>query len=1241
MKKIIRNIFSGILAFTVVIESLAVQTTAFAKENQGTLMVGSNELEDFTISRPADVVYNGKEQKQSVRVENTLGEVLTEGVDYKISYSYIADDQSMSGEQAPVNAGLILVSLEGKGSYVGHAGTFYSILPAPLRVDTDSAQKQYDGTPLTAGAAITGLVNGETVSIESTASITDVGRTLNTYRIKWDETAEETNYQITEEDIGTLTITPGVTERNGINAEGYHGVYDGREHLITAEATLPGSVLTYSTDGGVNWTADVPSFKDATDEEVRVRIRAKNSSYEYGTAEVEVGVKIDRARLTVYTDSARKSYDGKPLSAPGRITGLVGEETVGFETTGSRTEVGVSRNTYRLDWSGTEAAGANPANEFNYTVETGSIGFLTVSRAETELTIQAESKVFDGAPVEPIIISNRAEEEIEVSYYLVTGDGETLLSEAPKDAGGYRVVVTAPKSDQYWDANAESCFTIEKRQIAISLSVEKNSENPEGADLVATISNGIDDLVSSKLCAQFECIFEGSTIPSNYLVEVKKKGDAYEARLTLGTIPVGNYSVKSYLVFVSGQPENYSCDPTVKSFEKKYKDVTLTVADTEKELDAEAFTLYATVMDANGKEMSDPAVTFALESGNNISITANGTVTIKGAGEALVRVDFPGNEFYNPASAFATVTVKKGTIGIVTQAESKVYDGTPAECSARIVYGADRYPVVYSGTPRFTWYVKQGETWTQTRDNPVSAGVYKVEGSADADKNFNATTSVLHGEGCTFTISKMNPIVSDFTYMAPTDLVYDGNAKIATVISSSSIEGIGEVTVNYYGDAACITEIKPKNIGTYYVGITAAEGDNYKATTSALHDESWKFTIGKANAAAATVTANNRTYDGTDKPLVTVTGEAIGGTMYYAVTTENMAPTDDSLYSASIPAKTNAGTYYVWYKVVADSNHLDSIADCVLVSIAKREVTVSVENEVVTYDGSSHNGKTSYIFQNIVEGDAASISYTPSSGISQGTYSNGNFDAASFMVMHGNNDITVNYSLTTKTAGTLVIHPKPIVVVADAKYRALGAKDPQLTYTVTGLIGGDSLSGVLTREEGEKAGSYAILQGTLTAGSNYVIHYVGAALSILEEDYLDQLRRLLNDAIALGGSRTVTWEKGTGLPSDIMKILQEHPQITLIFKYYFGDRSYEVTIRGKDVVLDPSTPWYGPLNLFGCYGLTVGIINPSGVTGSYRVVRGDNLTKIARRFNTTVAWLVKVNLIKNPNLIWANQILKY
>jgi murein DD-endopeptidase MepM/ murein hydrolase activator NlpD len=47
---------------------------------------------------------------------------------------------------------------------------------------------------------------------------------------------------------------------------------------------------------------------------------------------------------------------------------------------------------------------------------------------------------------------------------------------------------------------------------------------------------------------------------------------------------------------------------------------------------------------------------------------------------------------------------------------------------------------------------------------------------------------------------------------------------------------------------------------------------------------------------------------------------------------------------------------------------------------------------------------------------------------------------------------------------------------------------------------------------------------------------------------------------------------------------------------------------------------------------------PSGRT--YRVVSGDNLTKIANQFRTTVPKLVALNNIKNPNLIFAGQVLK-
>ena len=45
-------------------------------------------------------------------------------------------------------------------------------------------------------------------------------------------------------------------------------------------------------------------------------------------------------------------------------------------------------------------------------------------------------------------------------------------------------------------------------------------------------------------------------------------------------------------------------------------------------------------------------------------------------------------------------------------------------------------------------------------------------------------------------------------------------------------------------------------------------------------------------------------------------------------------------------------------------------------------------------------------------------------------------------------------------------------------------------------MNGDQLSGTLSRTAGEVPGDYAILKGTLTGGSNYLLNYVGANLHI-------------------------------------------------------------------------------------------------------------------------------------------------
>ncbi|RIK46859.1 MAG: hypothetical protein DCC57_15050 [Chloroflexi bacterium] len=49
--------------------------------------------------------------------------------------------------------------------------------------------------------------------------------------------------------------------------------------------------------------------------------------------------------------------------------------------------------------------------------------------------------------------------------------------------------------------------------------------------------------------------------------------------------------------------------------------------------------------------------------------------------------------------------------------------------------------------------------------------------------------------------------------------------------------------------------------------------------------------------------------------------------------------------------------------------------------------------------------------------------------------------------------------------------------------------------------------------------------------------------------------------------------------------------------------------------------------------------HPSRCETTYRVRKGDNLTKIARHYRTSVHALVRANHIRNPNRIYAGQML--
>ena len=321
-----------------------------------------------TINKPSNKVYDGKEHKWSPAVADKEGNALVEGTDYEVAYST---------EDFTNVTGTITVTISGIGNYTGTVTRTYEITPKAYTVTTDSAKKVYDGTALTAGGKIEGIVDGEVVVVHTTGSQTEVGSTPNTYKLEWKK-ASSKNYKLKEDSIGTLTVTEqtidpgkdpdkpnpnysGVTINNPSNS-----VYNGKEHKWSpAVADKEGNALAEGTDYEVAY-----STSDFTNVTGTITVTISGIGNYTGT--VTRTYEITPKAYTVTTDSAKKVYDGTALTAGGKVEGIVSGETVEFTATGSRTDEGTSKNTYSLKWNGS-------AIETNYKLAKESIGDLTVT----------------------------------------------------------------------------------------------------------------------------------------------------------------------------------------------------------------------------------------------------------------------------------------------------------------------------------------------------------------------------------------------------------------------------------------------------------------------------------------------------------------------------------------------------------------------------------------------------------------------------------------------------------------------------------------------------------------------------------------------------------------------------------------------------------------------------------------------------------------------------------------------
>ena len=288
------------------------------------------------------------------------------------------------------------------------------------------------------------------------------------------------------------------------------------------------------------------------------------------------------------------------------------------------------------------------------------------------------------------------------------------------------------------------------------------------------------------------------------------------------------------------------------------------------------------------------------------------------------------------ASVEYTIAQKEVTISGIT-ASDKVYDGntdaTLVTTAATVTGKLDGDALTVSATGIFD-NANVGENKT------VMISGLTLDGTSKDNYKLAAT-----GQQAT-TNAKITAKEVSLTW-SDTELAYTGEAQKPTATATGVVDG-DTCTVTVSGEQTNV-------------------GENYTATADSLSNSNYKlpenktttFKIVKANAVPATVTANNRTYDGTEKPLVTVDNSTLfGGEMQYALGTDaTTAPT--SGYEASIPTKTDAGTYYVWYKVKGDDNHNDTEPNV-------RTVTIDEEIFVRYYsNGGSGNMSEQKVEKNI------------------------------------------------------------------------------------------------------------------------------------------------------------------------------------------------------------------------------------------------------------------------------------
>lgn len=673
----------------------------------------------------------------------------------------------------------------------------------PVTLTSETASKEYDGTPLTRPEVAVGgqgFVAGEVSDIKATGSQTEAGTSDNTISYTKEEGFKDSNYDITEV-TGKLTVTKNASREIVLTAASGSKTYDGTP-LKAGDAEISGLpdgfTGTADSKGSIRDAGTVATTVDESTLVIRdaagndVTDQFSNITYKNGE------LKVTKRNVTLKSESATRAYNGSALTRPDVEVGgqgFVDGEVKDIKATGSITKVGTVKNLI------TFAAGDN-FNKENYNIKKDegdlTITQVPVSTADVAVTANSHTWVYDGK-----------------SH---SDDGYTTsgLDKMPSGFSVKATVVGSVKNEG--DSGTENKIT----KAAIMYKGEDVTDQFESG---VAIKNGVLNITKKPVVIQSASdskVYDGKPLTNSkvYFQDGKTFVEGEVKAEGVGSITKAGSTknIIKYTVNDGFTLDNYDIEESFGTLTvtKNSEAVTVTARSADKPYDGTALTA--------GYDWTAPAG-YTVEANTSGSITDVGKTANKI--DSYVVRDADGNDvtdqFDNIRTADGTLEVTKRQVVLTSGSATKEYDGKALTNSE--VTGGDQFVAGEVSNIRATGSItgvgKVKNTIKYDTNDGFKAGNYQITenpGTLEITANTSAKIKVTAASG-----SKKydgTPLTAGAATVTGLPAGFTGAAD-----STGSIKDVGTLKTAVDKSSLVISDGDGKDVTAYFASIEYAAGE--------------------------------------------------------------------------------------------------------------------------------------------------------------------------------------------------------------------------------------------------------------------------------------------------------------------------------------------------------------------------------------------------------------------------------